>query len=481
MSIEKATGLDLKKICIWLLAVYIAVIVGFYFFCGEQLHFRESKGNLTMHDAESGTTEMVSQATVTQDFSVRIQRLMSISVKWGTYYRANSGVVLMELFDLRDHSLILSQAFDVSDISEGGITTMTASAPIETVYNVPLRLLITADSQPGSAVSPLMSSSAQDEGFALSVNGVPAEGTLCFSATGEDYIWTGLHYWECAAVFGAILAGILFFMVYRVRRGKTSRIFNALVAMKRYRFLINQLVSRDFKTKYKRSVLGVLWSFLNPLLTMLVQYMVFSNLFRFDVPYFIVYLLCGVTLFNFFSESCSMSLASITGNASLITKVYVPKYIYPLTRTLSSLTNLLLSLIPLLIVTLLSGLSFTKAMFLLPIPLLCLAIFALGMGMLLSSAMVFFRDTQFLWGVLSVAWSYATPLFYPASILPENIRWLLDVNPIYYYVTMTRTLLIDGISPEPRMYFAGIAFALGMLAVGAFVFKKTQDRFVLHL
>ena len=130
----------------------------------------------------------------------------------------------------------------------------------------------------------------------------------------------------------------------------------ALIAIRKYRFLIRQLVSRDFKSKYKRSVFGVLWSFLNPLLTMFVQYIVFSNLFRFDIPYYPVYLLCGIIMFNYFSEACGMTLGSIVGNASLITKVYMPKYIYPLTRVLSSFVNLLISMVPLFIVTFASGL-----------------------------------------------------------------------------------------------------------------------------
>lgn len=270
-------------------------------------------------------------------------------------------------------------------------------------------------------------------------------------------------------------------LLHKHKTGKKSLILNAMVALRRYHFLIKQLVDRDFKTKYKRSVLGVFWSFLNPLLNMLVQYIVFSNLFRFDIPYFPVYLLCGNVIFNYFSESCGMALNSITGNASLITKVYMPKYIYPLTRILSSMINLLISLIPLAIVALIMGLWPTKAYILVIYPLICLAIFCLGLGMLLASAMVFFRDIQFLWGVLVTIWMYLTPIFYPVSILEEHLAWVVNVNPLYYYVTFVRSCLIDGISPEPIMYVKCALFALGTLIVGASVFKKTQDRFVLYL
>lgn len=176
-----------------------------------------------------------------------------------------------------------------------------------------------------------------------------------------------------------------------------------------------------------------------------------------------------------------MALTSIVGNGNLITKVYVPKYIYPLTRILSSFVNLLISLIPLLIVILLSGLVPTKAYLLFIYVLICLTMFCLGLGMVLAAAMVFFRDIQFLWGVLSMIWMYLTPIFYPESILPKNVAWILNINPLNYFVSFTRTCLISGISPEPIMYVQCMLFSIGMLAVGAFVFKKSQDKFILYL
>ena len=297
----------------------------------------------------------------------------------------------------------------------------------------------------------------------------------------RHYIWTGLHYWEFTAALGAVIALYLLLVYRKWTQGKHSFLANALVAVQKYRFLIKQLVDRDFKAKYKRSVLGVFWSFLNPLLNMLVQYVVFSNMFKFDIPYFPVYLLCGNVVFSYFSESCGMALTSIVGNAGLITKVYVPKYIYPLTRIMSSMVNLLISLIPLFAVALISGLLPTKAYLLLPIPLLLLALFCLGLGMLLAAAMVFFRDIQFLWGVLTTIWMYLTPIFYPVNALPEGVQAVVKMNPLYLYVTFVRSCIIDGISPEPVLYAQCAVIALVTLVIGAVVFKKSQDKFVLYL
>lgn len=176
-----------------------------------------------------------------------------------------------------------------------------------------------------------------------------------------------------------------------------------------------------------------------------------------------------------------MALVSIVGNAGLITKVYVPKYIYPLTRIMSSMINLLISLIPLFAVAVISGLVPTKAYLLLPIPLFLLALFCLGLGMLLAAAMVFFRDIQFLWGVLTTIWMYLTPIFYPVSALPEGVQAVVKMNPLYLYLTFVRSCIIDGISPEPVLYAQCAAISLVMLAIGAFVFKKSQDKFVLYL
>ena len=472
----------LRRLALILVVGYLAATVLFYFLAGEQLHLRESRGDLELPIADSGTVELTAGNMVEQVFTAEIQRLEKISVQWGTYYRPNAGTVVMELYDTRDNTLLMSRSFDAATITEGGFTEIQAEEPIEGLYDVSLLLRIySPDSQPGSAVSPLMNTQAEEEGYSLSLNGVPTPGALCFRASGTDYIWTGLHYREFVAVGLVLILLFLGAVRYRVRSGKRSYVVNAVIAVQKYRFLIHQLVSRDFKTKYKRSILGVFWSFLNPLLTMCVQYFVFSTIFKNDIQNFAVYLLIGVVMFNFFSEACGMSLTSILGNAGLITKVYMPKYIYPLTRVMSSMVNLAISLIPLLIMCLATGVHFQKSAVLALYFMMCLVIFCLGLGLLLSTSMVFFRDTQFLWGVLSMMWMYATPIFYPETILPEEFKFVLRINPLYHFLKNTRICILDGISPEPFVYFQCFMIALGMLLVGALVFRKNQDKFVLYL
>ncbi|MBR2926175.1 MAG: ABC transporter permease [Clostridia bacterium] len=252
-------------------------------------------------------------------------------------------------------------------------------------------------------------------------------------------------------------------------------------SMLKYRFLMKQLVARDFKTKYKRSVLGVLWSFLNPLLTMSIQFVIFSTLFKSDIDNFVVYLLTGIICFNFFSEAANMCLMSIIGNATLINKVYVPKYIYPLSRSLSSGINLLLSLIPLLLMLLITKTPITPAILLLPFALIMLFLFSYGVGLILATMMVFFRDTQFLWNIFSMLLMYLTPIFYPETIIPTQFLWLYRLNPMYQIITFVRTILIEGISPGPAAYLGCILVAVIPLLIGLLIFKKNEDKFVLNI
>lgn len=477
----KVDDINIRKINMLLFMAFFFIAITFYFLAGEQLRLRESRDNLLMPVANSETLELVNGASVEQKFIVKIQRLKKISITWGDYHRTNTGAIQVELYELQNHTLLMSQSLSAAEITEGFVSTMIFDEPLEQVYNIPLLIRISSDSSHGSAVTPLMDTKSTKAGFQLNLNGAPSPGILCFSVQGEDYIWTGLHYWEFVAVGAFLLSVSVAVLYYKYKHQKKSLFINTVVAVKKYRYLIEQLVARDFKTKYKRSVLGVLWSFLNPLLMMVIQYFVFSAIFKSDIPNYPVYLLSGIVMFNFFSEACGMTLNSILGNAALITKVYIPKYIYPLSRILSSGINLAISLVPLFIVILITGLPITKAYVLVVFPFTCLLVFCFGFGMLLASSMVFFRDTQFIWNVLNMVWMYATPIFYPESILADPFLVILKVNPLYYFITFVRICLLNGISPEPILYIQCALFSLGMLLVGAFIFKRFQDRFILYL
>lgn len=315
----------------------------------------------------------------------------------------------------------------------------------------------------------------------LTVNGKAAEGQLVMTASGHNLLHGAAYFWSAALLLG-LCCVILAVVTHRqIAKGKRTVLTVLADVCKRYGYLLKQLVWRDFRVKYKASMLGMLWSFLNPLLTMMVYYFVFSTLFRSDVEYFAVYLMSGIVLFNYFSEATSLGLNAIVGNSSLITKVYMPKYIYPLSKVLSSAINLCISFIPLLLVMLITGVPFGKSLLLLPWVVAFLILFSLGVSLLLSAMNVFFRDTQFLWGILVTMWNFLTPIFYPESIIPAKFLTLYHLNPLYQIVYFMRSIILGGVSPTPVTYFYCAASCLVMLAVGLLVFRKTQDKFALYL
>lgn len=250
----------------------------------------------------------------------------------------------------------------------------------------------------------------------------------------------------------------------------------------RYRFLLKQLVVKDIKLKYRRSFLGYLWSILNPLLLMTVLYIVFSHMFRFEIENYPAYLIIGQTLFNFVNEATSQAINSIVWNAPLMKKVYVPKYIFTVSKVTSSLVNLLFAMGAMLIVFIVTQIKFSFYMLFIPVIVLQLYLFALGFGLFLAQAAVFFRDIQYIYNVIMTAWMYLTPIFYPVSILPETIRKAVVVlNPMYFYVQQFRAVVLDCAMPDLYLVGGGFVSAFIVLFIGIWSFLRTQDRFILYV
>lgn len=248
-----------------------------------------------------------------------------------------------------------------------------------------------------------------------------------------------------------------------------------------YKPLLKELVSRDLKVKYRRSFLGYVWSLLNPLLMMCVMTLVFSYMFRFDIPNFPLYLITGQTLWTFFNESTNMSMYSVLQNGALIKKVYIPKFIFPISRVLSSFVTMSFSLAAIVIVMIVTKAPFYWTILLFPVPLIFLLLFATGIGMVLSALSVYFRDITHLYGVLTLAWTYLTPIFYPVSALPEEIVPIVQGNPMSSYISFFREIVLYGTVPEPAMWFRCALISLAALVVGLAVFRKMQRNFILYI
>jgi lipopolysaccharide transport system permease protein len=264
--------------------------------------------------------------------------------------------------------------------------------------------------------------------------------------------------------------------------GIKQELLSRLRVFFQYRELFFQLVSRDIKLKYRRSVLGYLWSVLNPLFTMIIMTVVFSAMLARGVENFPVYLLSGSLLFSFMSGALGRAIPSVLGASALIKKIYVPKYIFTLAAVTSELVTLFFSLGALLVVIIATGLPFAWRFLLIPLPIIELYVFCIGLGLLLAQAMVFFRDVQYLWGVFSTAWMYLTPIFYPVSMLPENIRFgVVNFNPLYYYIAQFRYFVLGGEGGWQRDALRGAAAAIVMLFLGLAMFSRSKNKFILYI
>ena len=258
----------------------------------------------------------------------------------------------------------------------------------------------------------------------------------------------------------------------------------------KYTPLLFLLTSRDFKLKYRRSFLGVLWSMLNPLLIMVVVTSVFTVLLKIKssdigMP-FAVFYITGSLIFNFFSEATSSSMTAVVSNASLIQKVYLPKYIFIFEKCAFSLINMLLSYIAVLFVffyyVFRGEVSLNITILLIFVPMFLTFLFSIGVGLILSTLTVFFRDIVHIWGVVLTIWLYLTPIVYPIEILKSSrIDWVVRVNPLYYFVDDLRSLMVLGVIPSIEHILIEVLVCLFILLFGVCLFKKAQDRFILHI
>lgn len=269
-----------------------------------------------------------------------------------------------------------------------------------------------------------------------------------------------------------------------------KRIKAIITNFKKYWFLMTQLISRDFKVKYKRSVLGILWSLLNPILTMAVMAAVFSQMFRFNVEgqNYIVYLMTGIIMFNYFSQASREAMTSVVDNFTLINKVYIPKYIFPVAKCLFVGIDFLLTLIPWFGIVLLSYVGLGQytchiswAYLLLPYIFLCMLMFTIGMGLLLSCISVFLRDVWHIYGIALTLWNYLTPVFYSVEILPPQLQFLMKFNPLYQFLTAARTVALDGKVPALKSLALIGVIGLAMLLIGGTIFRKKQDKFIYYI
>ena len=254
-----------------------------------------------------------------------------------------------------------------------------------------------------------------------------------------------------------------------------------LQKLSQYRFLFEELVKRDFKKKYKRTVLGMAWSVLSPLMMLLVMRLVFTQFFGRNMEHYTTYLFCGNLIFSYFNESSTQGMTSLMGNSAIFTKVNVPKYLFLFSKNVQTLINFGLTLCVFFLFCILDGITFTWRFILLLYPIFCLVLFNLGVGLILSALFVFFRDIQYLWSIFSQLLMYMSAIFYTIDHYSYTVQCLFLDNPVYLFIRYFRKIVIDAAIPSVWFHLLMLADAAAVLVLGCLMYKKYNTRFLYYV
>lgn len=249
----------------------------------------------------------------------------------------------------------------------------------------------------------------------------------------------------------------------------------------KHQFLFEELVKRDFKEKYKRTVLGILWSVLSPLLTLLVLKIVFTSFFGRTIEHYTIYLFCGNLLFSYFKESTHAGLGSLLSNATVFAKINVPKHLFLLSRNVASLINFVINLGVFFLFCVIEDIHFSWHFFTLLYPVVCLLLFNLGLGFILSALYVFFRDIKYLYDIFTMLLMYMSAIFYSVNHFPPDFQRLFLCNPLFVYISYFREVVIGGNIPGLTLHLLAAAYALAALLIGAWFYKKFNKSFLYYV
>ena len=251
--------------------------------------------------------------------------------------------------------------------------------------------------------------------------------------------------------------------------------------LKQHRFLFEELVKRDFKKKYKRTVLGVAWSMLSPMLTLLVMKLVFTQFFGRHTEHYTTYMFCGTLLFSYFNESTNQGMSTLIGNAAIFSKVNVPKYLFLFSKNVQTLLNFGLTLIIFFVFCVIDQITFTWKLIFLIYPIVCLALFNLGVGMILSALYVFFRDIQYLWTIATQLLMYLSAIFYYTDSYSTRAQYLFYLNPMFLFIRYFRKIVIETTIPSIWFHLLVAADVLIALGLGCWMYIKFNKRFLYYI
>ncbi|MBQ9948189.1 MAG: ABC transporter permease [Oscillospiraceae bacterium] len=251
--------------------------------------------------------------------------------------------------------------------------------------------------------------------------------------------------------------------------------------LKKHQFLFEELVKRDFKKKYKRTLLGMAWSVLSPLMTLFVMRLVFSEFFGRNMEFYTTYLFCGNLVFSYFSDSTSQGMTSLVSNSAIFSKVNVPKYLFLLSKNIQTLINFGLTFVVFILFCIIDGITFTWRWVLLIYPIVCLLLFNIGLGFILSALFVFFRDVQYLWSIFTQLLMYVSAIFYNVDQFEPQIQQIFYVNPVYVFITYLRQVIIDMTIPPWWLHLLMLGNVLVVVGIGCLMYKKYNTKFLYYI
>ena len=255
----------------------------------------------------------------------------------------------------------------------------------------------------------------------------------------------------------------------------------AISRWEKYNFLLAELIKRDFKKKYKRTILGILWSLLHPLLSLLVMTIIFVHFFANRTQNFTIYIFAGQLVFGFFSESTNGSMSSLMGNSGLITAIKVPKYLFLFSKNASSVIEFFITLLAFFVFVAMASIPFSLNFFMLLYPIITLMVFNIGVGLILSAFYVFFKDTQYLYSVFTRMVMFLSAIFYPIDTFPQRIQQLFFLNPVFVHIQYFRLVVLNGTTPSINLHLILGLYALTALAIGSYIYKRYNYKFVYYM
>lgn len=254
-----------------------------------------------------------------------------------------------------------------------------------------------------------------------------------------------------------------------------------IIKIKQYRFLLEELIKRDFKKKYKRSILGVWWSILSPLLMLGVLSVIFGNFFSKNTEHYMIYLFSGQIIYNYFLESTNEGMSALSSNSNIFSKINVPKYLFLFSKNVSALINFGIILCIYLIFVVADGITINYKFLCLAYPILCLVFMNLGIGLILSAMFIFFRDIQYLYRIFTQLIMYGSAIFYTIDILPQYLQKLFYINPIFVCIDYFRSIVIYGCIPDKLIHGILFVYSFGLFIIGLYIYKKYNYKFLYYV